>query len=251
MMNDLARIVDHLTLSSEITNDEDIVALVIRGNGQEAFSAGADFNLAQTILTTPERGLMMSQCMTDVLNQIRNLPLITLACINGYAVGGGAELTTISDFRIMESSHHIQFVHARLGASPGWGGARRLTEIMGRKEAIRLLLSSPKITAEHALEIGYVDKIIRHETPLTDDDWHEISLQFLQPYLIMPYPKSIRAIKTAIGGVESKSVKEAIQLEQAVFHARWGSADNTHALAKAAEKAHQHHQDELKHKHSS
>lgn len=246
MMGRLAEVVDHLALSSDFKQDGDLVAVVIRGAGNEAFSAGADFSLAQNVLTTPERGLLMSHFMTEALNTIRSLPLISVCCINGTAIGGGAELSTVGDFRMMEASHHVQFVHARLGASPGWGGARRLTEIVGRRHAMALMLASQKVTAEKGLEIGYVDNVVQSAKPLTDEDWHERTLQFLSPYLTQPYPKSIRGIKAAIAGADTLSVADAIALEQAVFESRWFSADNQQALAKAADRAHKHHREQVK-----
>jgi ethylmalonyl-CoA/methylmalonyl-CoA decarboxylase len=73
------------------------------------------------IVNTPERGLMMSKYMTDALNRLRQSDIISIAAINGKAIGGGAELTTTTDFRIMSESidNYISFIHAKLGAAPG------------------------------------------------------------------------------------------------------------------------------------
>ncbi len=237
-MRRLAEVVDYLTLSSEVAKDDDLVAVVIRSSGHEVFSSGADFSLVQNYINTPERGLLMSQFMTDALNRLRNMGLVSLCCVNGSALGGGAELITTTDFRIMknEPKQFIQFLHAKLGASPGWGGARRLTEIIGRSQALRLLVAGQPISPTEALRIGLIDDLVNVSSPLTDADWRSLSLSFLAPYLAQPYPRSVRAIKRAVAGVESSFPEEAIAIEQASFYARWFSEDSMKAINHATRK---------------
>ncbi|RYH21791.1 hypothetical protein EON65_20150 [archaeon] len=82
--------------------------------------------------------------------------------------------------------------------------------------------------------IGLVDQVVPQA--LSDQDWRAVSLAFLQPYLSMPYPKSVRAIKQAVGSAEGGDSGSAIQLEQQMFHERWFSQDNQEAIAKATKK---------------
>ena len=77
-------------------------------------------------------------------------------------MGGGAELSTCTDFRIMRNSPsaYIKFVHARIGAAPGWGGTKRLVSIVGRTSALDLLASSRALSAEEALKLKFADLLI-------------------------------------------------------------------------------------------
>ena len=185
MMMELAHILDTLLaypekITSNQQNDnssESIVGLIIRGQGR-IFCAGADLTLVRDKVNTSERGLMMSRFMTDALTRLRQSRFITVALLTGPAVGGGAELSTVADYRIMiqeqsrgekkesrekemgDSSNHICFIHASLGASPGWGGAYRLQSIVGRSNALRLLGSCVKVNAEQALSMGLVDQVV-------------------------------------------------------------------------------------------
>ncbi|KAJ3317677.1 enoyl CoA hydratase domain-containing protein 1, partial [Gonapodya sp. JEL0774] len=70
-----------------------------------------------------------------------------------YAIGGGAETTTACDFRVMHPMATVRFVQAKMGVVPGWGGANRLTRLVGAKEALRLLGTTENINAEQALYI--------------------------------------------------------------------------------------------------
>jgi enoyl-CoA hydratase/carnithine racemase len=110
-MYQLADIVDGL--SSNQNND--LTCLVIRGVGDDAFCSGASFDLVKNVVNNPLKGKMMAEFMTDCLNRIRQSGLISICYINGPALGGGAELTTVADFRIINSKARIQFVHAKLG----------------------------------------------------------------------------------------------------------------------------------------
>ena len=195
MMAELADILDTLLLSEKIISpssssstvttknssdsdsSDDLVGLIIRGQGR-VFCAGADLSLVRDRVNTSERGLMMSRFMTDALTRLRQSRYITVALLTGPAVGGGAEICTVADYRIMVQeetsgkgkgeeggkeegdSNHVCFIHASLGASPGWGGAYRLQSIVGRSVALRLLGTSVKVKPEQALAMGLIDHVV-------------------------------------------------------------------------------------------
>ena len=84
---------------------------------QNAFCAGADLLLAKELLNTPEKGVAMSEFMSDALNRLRNyIPLVSVSVLSGPALGGGAEMATATDYRVMGSSSYVHFVHAKIGA---------------------------------------------------------------------------------------------------------------------------------------
>lgn len=107
-------------LSLDLTHDtkyHDKAALILHGAGG-TFCSGANFQLAQEI-KTPEQGALMSELMTSTLTRFRQCPLISISAIAGWSIGGGAELSTATDFRIMTDSAKLQFVQARMGVSTG------------------------------------------------------------------------------------------------------------------------------------
>lgn len=100
--------------------------------------------------------------MQTSLTRLRRLGLVSVALIEGYAIGGGAEISTSTDFRVMVSQEksYIRFIHNSLSLCPGWGGASRLTQIIGRKSALRVMLGAEKLSAAKAFELGLVDDIV-------------------------------------------------------------------------------------------
>nr|XP_054925258.1 ethylmalonyl-CoA decarboxylase-like [Dermacentor andersoni] len=136
--------------------------------GDGVFCSGGDLDMMKA-LNTPELGAQMATIMHSALMGLRELPLISVALIQGRALGGGAELTTACDFRIIVPGAEIQFVQVRMGLVPGWGGTTRLVRLLGAHEALKLLSSGRKVGAEEALELGLVDHILQnYESPLAE-----------------------------------------------------------------------------------
>ncbi|CAM9474246.1 unnamed protein product [Discosporangium mesarthrocarpum] len=201
------------------------VALVIRGHGGKAFCAGADLSLAREHLTTFEDGRLMCAFMTDVLTRIRRLPLISVAAIEGAAVGGGAELTTCCDFRVAAVGTKIQFIQVKMGVSTGWGGGARLVGIVGRRAALRLLAWSPVVTAEEGVSMGLLDSVGETDG-LGVEPMAEL---FLHPVLQQDAYRAVRSVKSLVAVADDtpRSVRLA---EKGAFSKVWGGKDNREVL---------------------
>ena len=254
MMAQLADYLDSLLLDHERVSGQVLVmGVILRGQGS-TFCAGADLSLVGEVLNTSERGLMMSRFMTDALTRLRNSSLISLSLLNGPAVGGGAELCTATDFRLMvndvEKRNHVRFIHARLGASPGWGGAHRLQSIVGRSQALRLLGGSQRVTPQQAEVMGLVDQLVTLDASgntssssssssssdknsssgqSTPDEGLLAALRFLQPFTSQPYPDAVFAMKGLVVQGETAPPDAAMAHEQRLFGQRWASADHRDA----------------------
>lgn len=233
MMNDLAVIVDNLTN----LGPNRPVSLIMRGFG-DYFCSGADLSLAEDTLNSGKKGIEMSYFMTDVLNTIRSFDMVSLCIINGPAIGGGAEITTACDFRLIFKSNKystlptICFIHAKVGASPGWGGANRLHAILGRNKSLKLLGGSLIVHPEQALQIGLVDDIFENDSDECDDtEMLKAAKLFLHPYLSQRYPNSIKAIKTILHSCSADPVNSE-KIETAVFGQRWAGPDNLEAISR-------------------
>jgi ethylmalonyl-CoA/methylmalonyl-CoA decarboxylase len=228
MMLDL---VDHLkTLSCW----KDGRAVVIRGSGHN-FCAGADLKFA-SLINTPEEGLIMHDLMATALDELRDLPILSVAAIEGAAVGGGAELMTACDWRIFAHNSKVQFVQTSMGISPGWGGARRLVDIVGRQEALKLLaLGTPIQVMEvgaKLLSIGLADKIVG-DCSQNEDDIVTAAVDFLSPALNTPSANAVRAVKSAVVGASPShryQGGEGYGMERDAFSSVWAGEDNKRAV---------------------
>jgi len=222
MLNHIAEIVDQITLSLDIQSK--YIGLVICGD-KSSFCSGFDLNVARDYVNTPEKGVQMSLFMTDCLNRIRMSPLVSVAVITGPALGGGAELATCTDFRIINTAAYICFVHAKIGAAPGWGGVHRLVSLIGRTRAIDLLGTSKKITADHAVDYKLAERCF-------DDnrECSEIGIEYLLPFLQQPFPESVQSIKYAVAAASDYSVDVANEVATTEFSKRWGSPSNSQII---------------------
>lgn len=195
------------------------VAVVLRGGGERSFCAGADLTLVRAALDRPELGQAMCALMQNLTARLSRASVISVAAIEGAAVGGGAEMATAADFRVMSRTAHIRFVHARLGLSPGWGGGGRLLRLVGRRQALQLLGSARKVSAEEALEVGLVDALCEPGTAET------AAAEFLEPFLRLP-SASVRGAKRLVANPTH---------EAQVFSSLWGGPAMRAALNPSGE----------------
>lgn len=155
MMVDLANNMDVLE------NWKEGCGMILRG-ANSTFCSGFDLLAAKRYSGNTEKKLELNLLMQTSLTRLRRLGLVSVCLIEGYAIGGGAEITTSTDFRVMKDGEksYIRFIHNKLSLCQGWGGASRLTQILGRKKALQVLLQAEKLHAAKAYELGFVDDII-------------------------------------------------------------------------------------------
>eukprot|EP01060_Flectonema_neradi_P038255 TRINITY_DN7987_c0_g1_i1.p1 TRINITY_DN7987_c0_g1~~TRINITY_DN7987_c0_g1_i1.p1 ORF type:complete len:348 (+),score=70.34 TRINITY_DN7987_c0_g1_i1:50-1093(+) len=198
----------------EINKHPECVAVVLRGSGVE-FCGGADVELATVHLLSAERGLKMCRYMQTLLLELHNLPCITVAAIEGSAVGGGAELALACDFRIISETGSIHFAHTHMGLSTGWGGGTRLTKLVGRRAAILLLCSGKPCSPKDATSFGLVDRT----TP--EGDTYRDSLAFIKANFMNAPTAAVKGCKDIIAAAEILTPRTALLYEQNIFAALW------------------------------
>jgi len=142
---------------NEAAHSDDLRALIVTGGG-DTFVSGGDLK-ALSSYTKEHHGLRLAVIMGKALEKLRALPCPTIAAVNGPARGGGAEIAVACDQRVMAVNADIGFVHARLGITTAWGGARFLLQLVGYPMAMELLTTGRVLNAEEAKEIGLVDHI--------------------------------------------------------------------------------------------
>ncbi len=135
----------------------DARALIVTGAGAKAFCAGADIKeLTGRSLSAQRRDAAYGQA---VLARLDELPMPSVAAINGYAFGGGLELALACTFRLAVPTAKMALPEIKLGLIPGYGGTQRLPRVVGEARALELILSGRTLDAEEALRIGLVHRI--------------------------------------------------------------------------------------------
>lgn len=197
--------------------------LVFHSGGGGVFCSGGDLDMMKA-LNTPELGAQMATIMHSALTGLRDLPLISVTLVQGRALGGGAELTTACDFRVMVPGAEIQFVQVRMGLVPGWGGSTRLVRLLGSSEALKVLSSGRKISAEEALELGLADDILQnYETPLLE------AKKWLSRY-VAGDAHVVRTLKETIVRSRELSTVDSLREELKLFSTVWSGPANREAL---------------------
>ncbi len=136
-------------------------AVVLTG-GEKIFAAGAEISEFQD----SARALELGQLFHRALGAIAMIPRVTIAAVNGYALGGGCELSLACDFRVAGQRSKFGQPEILLGIIPGGGGTQRLARLIGVSRAKDLILSGRQVLAEEALAIGLVDKVVSDDSVL-------------------------------------------------------------------------------------
>jgi len=138
--------------------DDSVRVLIFTGTGEKAFIAGADINeLAQR---TPIDGKDFSLFGQEIIHRLESMGKPSIAAINGFALGGGCELALACTMRIASRNAKLGQPEVKLGILPGYGGSQRLPRLCGKGVAHELILTGEMISADEALRIGLVNRVV-------------------------------------------------------------------------------------------
>jgi enoyl-CoA hydratase len=146
---------------NEIEKNSSVRALVLTGEGNKAFVAGAD--ISYMVKLDPLQSRKFSRYGQEVLFGLEKLPIPVIACVNGFALGGGTELAMACDFIYASENAKFGQPEINLGIIPGFGGTQRLSRLVGKAMAKELCMTGVMITAQEAKEIGLVNKVFPPE----------------------------------------------------------------------------------------
>ncbi|MCL5076920.1 MAG: enoyl-CoA hydratase/isomerase family protein [Actinobacteria bacterium] len=180
-------------------------AVVIHG-GEKIFAAGADISE----FGGPAEALEISSLFHSALDSIAEIPRITIAAINGYALGGGLELALSCDFRVASSDARMGQPEILLGIIPGGGGTQRLARLIGVSKAKEIIFSGRQVTAEDALGLGIVDRVCEPKTAF--EAAYQWALEFSKGPVI-----AHGLAKEAIDAGLSGNLKHGLDLEKLFF----------------------------------
>jgi len=145
---------------ADLDSDQDIRTIVFAGAGDEAFSAGADITDFQKYRSDSQKGALYNDAVNGLLLRLDSMATPTISMIDGFAVGGGCELAIATDLRIASEGSRFGIPVARLGITVGHQEMKGLVNLVGKGNAMYILLSGRLLTTEEALRIGLVNQVL-------------------------------------------------------------------------------------------
>jgi enoyl-CoA hydratase len=202
--------------------DPIVRVILLTGSGERAFAAGADIRaLAGTDAVS---GLAVSQRGQQVFTLIERCGKPVIACINGVALGGGCELALACTLRLASDKGRLGFPEVRLGLIPGYGGTQRLTRLVGRSAALRLMLTAQVVDAPEALRIGLVNEVVPAAELLA-------FARALAETIAAMAPLALAGVLEAVERGDGKSLDEGMRAEAEIFGRLCATTDKHEGLA--------------------
>jgi enoyl-CoA hydratase/carnithine racemase len=205
------------SILDRVESDQEVRAVVLTGAGEETFCAGGDLRYFAA-LRTREEGLRMSRRMQAILDRLWAGPRVVIAAVNGQALGGGGEMLTACHFRVAATTATFAFRQAANGITTGWGGGARLFRLVGRSQALRLLLTAERIDAGEALRIGLVDRVVPSEELMSE------AVDLARRVNQNP-AGAIQAFLELARWIDRGDMEVAVERETELFGDRWVSED--------------------------
>jgi enoyl-CoA hydratase/carnithine racemase len=187
--------------------DDDVHVLVLRGDGEKFFCAGADIKMLAS--ATPSFKYNFCLHANETLNRLEQTPKLVIAAINGHCVGGGLEVAMACDLRLAKKGVMIGLPEINLGVLPGTGGTQRLARLVGKARALELMVDGANLTAEAALAERIVSRVV--EPDGFEREVRELAERFAPP---KKAAKAVGAIKRAVVSGAEMSFGDGLALER-------------------------------------
>lgn len=205
-----------------IADDAHARVLILTGAGGKAFCSGGDL-VELNAHPSAEAAQQMITLMGDALMTMEHLPIPVIAAVNGYALGGGAEITLACDLRIVDAKARIGFPQGKLALIPGWGGGQRLLRLVGYPRALDILLRHHTLYADELRAVGLANEVVDDGKAL------EAALERAQHIAAQP-PDVIRATKALLQAGLHRPYEEALRYERALFPPLWAAEPHLKAV---------------------
>lgn len=193
----------HKALES-LDTDESVKTIILTGEGEKAFVAGAD--IAEFAHFSIEEGAQLAAQGQELLfDFVENLKTPTIAAVNGFALGGGLELAMACHFRVAADNAKMGLPEVSLGVIPGYGGTQRLPQLIGKGRAMEMIMTASMVSAEEAYRTGLVNHVVPQAELI---DFTKGIAQRIMKNSPMAIGKAIKAInanfKDGINGYETE-----------------------------------------------
>ncbi|HEV2883290.1 MAG TPA: enoyl-CoA hydratase/isomerase family protein [Pyrinomonadaceae bacterium] len=206
---DMMQALDRAILQARM--DESVQVIVITGNGEKFFCAGADIQMLGSV--TPTFKYFFCLHANETLNRLEQTPKLVIAAINGHCVGGGLEVAMAADLRLArKGAGKMGLPEVSLGVLPGTGGTQRLLRLVGKSKAIELMATGQLFDFERGLELGIVNQIIEADT---GDDFIQKVFEYAQQFTTPgKAAQAVGRIKRSVQTGGEVSFEAALALER-------------------------------------
>ena len=219
--NALARAVSlELSGAAETVTADDAVRAVVVWGGERIFAAGAD--IKEMVGYGPDEIAMDVGALEQACRDVEAIPKVTIAAINGFALGGGLEIALACDFRFAAQDARLGLPEIKLGIIPGSGGTQRLPQLVGLAKARDLIYTGRQLPAGEALDIGLVDRVA------PADEVYRVAVDQARTFATGPalaYAAAKRALAAADGPLE-----EGLRVEREAFVALFATRDQEEGM---------------------
>lgn len=205
----------------------DVYALVITGQGEKFFSAGADLNLFAS--GDKSVAIDMARVFGEAFETLSAFRGVSIAAINGYAMGGGLEVALACDIRIAEQQARMALPEAKVGLLPCAGGTQNLTALVGEGWAKRIILCGEQVDASQALTIGLIEEVVPQGEALSRS-------VALANNVANQSPTSVSACKQLIQNARTSPISHGLVMERELFIGLFDSEDQKEGVNAFLEK---------------
>ena len=217
-----SQVLDDLNAAFDSIDVNVVRAVVLTGAGEKSFVAGADIGEMSTL--TKAEGEAFVKKGNDVFRKIEEFPLPVIAAVNGFALGGGCEISMSCDIRICSENAMFGQPEVGLGITPGFGGTQRLARLIGAGMAKQLIYTARNIKADEAYRIGLVNAVYPQEELLA-------AAEKMASQIAANAPIAVRACKKAINDGLQTDIDAALVIEEKLFGSCFETEDQKEGMA--------------------
>lgn len=215
------------TCLAELENNEEVKVVILTGSGEKSFVAGAD--ISEMVNGTPAEGRKMGLLAKEAFGRLENMPQVTIAAVDGYALGGGCEISMACDIRVASENARFAQPECGLGILPGFGGTQRLPRLVGKGRAKELIFTCDQITAEDAYRMGLVNHVVP-QAELID------YCKAMAGRIMKNGPYAVSLAKQAINTGMDTDLDSGLKLEANLFGLSFSTADKKEGMTAFLEK---------------
>ena len=215
------------TCLAELENNEEVKVVILTGSGEKSFVAGAD--ISEMVNAPPAEGRKMGLLAREAFGRLENMPQVTIAAVNGFALGGGCEISMACDIRVASENAKFAQPECGLGILPGFGGTQRLPRLVGKGRAKELIFTCDMISADEAFRMGLANHVVP-QAELID------YCKAMAGRIMKNGPFAVALAKQAINTGTDTDLDSGLKLEANLFGLSFSTADKLEGMTAFLEK---------------
>ena len=215
------------TCLAELENNDEVKVVILTGSGEKSFVAGAD--ISEMVNATPAEGRKMGLLAREAFGRLENMPQVTIAAVNGFALGGGCEISMACDIRVASDNAKFGQPECGLGILPGFGGTQRLPRLVGKGRAKELIFTCDMISADDAFRMGLANHVVP-QAELID------YCKAMAGRIMKNGPLAVALAKQAINTGSDTDLDSGLKLEANLFGLSFSTDDKMEGMTAFLEK---------------